>query len=238
LPELATYSPAVSLIAVAIVAVVSYRLEVASEVPATLHDLHTDLRKFWEEEEILSRHALARHRSWLEGLKATTGGRSMMSSKRSIDPRLQAAIDVSLSGNYRDVRFTRLARRTTFRMVWAMIQGHPWRTLWSFMPFIAAVLGVAFLTTYPAMENRPATPGLVVFVSVAAIVIGILFSAFNIWARSTSRLRKYCDLKRREELCALMLTKLKVLAQPAKALTGPQQQNRPGLIRRLFRAVW
>lgn len=236
-PELATYSPALSLIALAIVAVVSYRLEVASEVPGTLHDLHTDLRKFWAEEEILSKHSLARHQSWLKGLTATTGGRSMMSSKRPLDPRLQAAIDESLSGNYRDVRFARLARRTTLQIVRYMIQGHPWRTLWSFLPFIVAVLGVALLTTNRAVESYPATPRLIV-VSVAAIVIGILFSAFNIWARSTSGLRKYCDLKRREELCTLLLTRLKLLAEPAKATPGQHQQNPPGLIRRFFRAVW
>lgn len=237
LPGFSTYVPVVSLLAVIIVAIVSYKLEVASEVPATLHDLHTDLRKFWAEEEILGRHSLLRHKSWLESLRATSGGRSMTSSKRPLDPRFQTAIDLSLNGNYRDVRFTRLARRTTIGMLRAMILGHPWRTLWLMLPWIAAVLDVALLTTYLTTENHPATPGPVI-VSVATIVIGILLSGFNFWARSTSGLRKYCDLKRREELCTLMLNKLKVLAASSKT-TGPHQQAPPpGVLRRLLRSIW
>lgn len=124
LPGFPTYSAAVSLIAVIVVAVISYRLEVSSEAPSTIHDLYSDLRYLWTEEMILSRHSLVRHRTWLEGFKATNGGRSMAASKRALDPRFQAAVDVSLAGNYRDVRFTRLARRTTPRMV----GGHDART--------------------------------------------------------------------------------------------------------------
>lgn len=235
-PEFATYSPMVSLVAVAIAALVSYRLELASEAPATVYDLQVDLRKSWLEEETLSRHSLALHNRWLEGFKVTDGGRSVMSSKRPLHPRFQAAIDVSLKGNYRDTTFRRLALLTTPRMVKAMILGHPWKTLWLLLPAVAALLSVAFLTAIHAVEDLPATFN-TMFLSGAAIVVGILLSTFNIWARSTTRLRKYCDLKRREELCALMLHKLKVFAAPAKTVAGQPQRTPADLLRRLLNAL-
>lgn len=233
-----TYPAALSLIAVIVVAVISYRLEVSSEAPSTIHDLYSDLRYLWTEEMILSRHSLVRHRTWLEGFKATNGGRSMAASKRALDPRFQAAVDVSLAGNYRDVRFTRLARRTTPRMVGAMMRGHPWRATYVASPIIAAVLMMASVPMYLTMENHPYTPASVLILQTAIIIAGILLSAFNIWARSTSRLRKYCELKRREELCTLMLKRLKVLATSTKTTASPQQQTPPGLIRHLLRALW
>ncbi|ACL39076.1 hypothetical protein Achl_1082 [Pseudarthrobacter chlorophenolicus A6] len=236
-PEFPTYSPGVSLIAVAIAALVSYKLEVASEAPATIYDLQIDLRKSWQEEEILSKHSLALHNRWLEGFKVTDGGRSMMSSKRPLDPRFQAAIELTLEGNYRDATFRRLALLTNLRMVQAMILGHPWRMLWLLLPAVAAILSMAYLTTILVIDHRPATPGLI-FLAVGFVVFGIILSIFNIWARSTARLRKYCDLKRREELCALMLSKLRVLAAPAQAVAGQPQKTRAGSLRRLFRAIW
>ncbi|GAB3555464.1 hypothetical protein GCM10027404_32440 [Arthrobacter tumbae] len=235
-PEFSIYSPLVSLVAVAIAALITYRLELASEAPATVYDLQIDLRKSWQEEETLSRHCLALHNRWLKDFKVTDGGRSMMSSKRPLHSRFQAAIDLSLNGNYRDTTFRRLALLTSPRMVQAMSIGHPWKTLWLLTPAVAALLSVACLTTIQVMEHLSATFG-VMLLGVASVVLGLVFSTFNIWTRSTVGLRKYCDLKRREELCALMLKKLKVLAAPAKAVHGQPQQTPAGSLRRLIRAV-
>ncbi len=201
------YTPALTLVVVIVAALVTYRMEMASEAPDTLYDLQTDLRKSWVDEEELKRHAIARRRTWLRGFEATNGGRSMIASKRPLKPDFQAAIDESLGSDYKDVRFKRLARRTTPKMIKAMLKGHPWRSLWLLTPLLTVLFSWATLLTLWSEISKPNASALVLagFVSLTA---GSALSYFNFWSRSTAGLKKYCELKRYEVLCTSMLTKL------------------------------
>ncbi|MEV7458212.1 hypothetical protein, partial [Pseudarthrobacter oxydans] len=218
-PQLPNYAPVLTLIVVIVAALVTYRLELASESPDTLYDLHSDLRKAWLDEEDLKRHAIARRRTWLRGFEATNGGRAMVSSKRALNPDFQSAIEESLNSNYKDVRFSRLARRTTPKMVKAMLRSHPWRSLWLLTPLLAVLSMWVTLLTLWSPDSKPNIL-LLILAGLVSLAIGSALSYFNIWARSTTGLRKYCDLKRYEVLCKLMLTKFERLTTTAQNSTA------------------
>lgn len=253
-PGTPNYTPAFTLLVVVVAALVTYRLEVASETPDTLYDLRSDLRKSWADEEDLKRHAIARRKAWLRNFVETNGGRSMVSSKRPLNTAFQAVIDQSLNHDYRDMRFKRLARLTTFKMMAAMVRGHLWRSLWLLMPLLAVPFFWLTLIVFWAPSSAPDIPALLVF-GVGPLALGCAFSYFNFWARSTARLKRYCELKRYEEFCELLLTKLERRAaatqNPEPLATAQQvagltaliethllQTDAPGLIRRVARRLW
>lgn len=243
------YTPALTLIVVIVAALVTYRLELASESPDTLYDLHSDLRKSWLEDEDLKRYALARRKAWLRDFKATNGGRSMVSSKRPLNTTYQAVIDESLAENYTDTRFKRLARLTTFKTMRAMIRGHVWRSLWLLTPLFAVLFSWFTVLLLWTPDSTPNVPG-ILLLGVGTLALGCAFSYFNFWARSTARLKKYCELKRYEKLCELLLTKLALKSTTPKAATTEQvaalslaleahlETNSPGIIRRVLRKLW
>ena len=255
---LPTYTPALTLFAVIVAVVIAFKLEVASESPDSLHDLHSDLRKSWIDEETLKRHAIARRRAWLRDFMTTNGGRSMLSSKRPLNSAYQAAIDESLHHDYTDMRFKRLARLTTISTIGAMIRGHVWRSLWLLTPLFAVLFSwpTALLLWTP--ESTPDVPALLLW-GLGTLTLGCAFSYFNFWARSTARLKKYCELKRYEQLCELLLTKLarastmqkaataeneaalatsEQVAALSSALQGHLRTDPPGIFRRVLRKLW
>ncbi|MFE4835217.1 hypothetical protein ACFRAU_11125 [Arthrobacter sp. NPDC056691] len=218
-PQPPSYTPILTLVVVVVAALITYRLERASESPDTVYDLQSDLRKSWLDEEDLKRHAIARRRAWLRGFEATNGGRSMVSSKRSLNPDFQDAVDESLGRDYKDVRFRRLALRTTPKMLKATLRGHPWRSLWLLTPLLTVVFSWVTTLTLWSPEGKPDASSFILPVTVS-LAIGLALSYFNFWARSTSGLRKYCELKRYEALCNLMLTKFERLSAAAQEPTS------------------
>jgi hypothetical protein len=264
-PQPPNYAPILTLIVVVVAALVTYRMELASESPDTLYDLHSDLRRSWLDEEDLKRHSIARRRTWLRGFEATSGGRAMVSSKRALHPAFQSAIEESLNSNYKDVRFRRLARRTTPKMMNAMLRSHPWRSLWLLTPLLAVLSMWVTLLTLWSPDSKPNIL-LLILAALLSLSIGSALSYFNLWARSTVGLRKYCDLKRYEVLCKLMLTKFERLTTTAPITPATAQQtaaaespmataeqiaalqavleaqldatNSPGIIRRALRRLW
>lgn len=232
-----SYAPTILMFGLTIAAFISYRLEVASEQPDSVYDLYMDLREKWREEEVLSKSSLARHRAWLNGFIQTNGGRSINLSRRPLEPRLQNEIDVSLDNNYRDVKFVRMARCLTPRVILAIAVANPWRTAWRSLPLIVALMFTGLLITHHAATGEPASHRLAIS-STVALGAGLILSIFNIWARWTSRLRTYCLLKRREQLCVLLLAKLQSLRQRAVTEPTPHPINPPGILRRLVKALW
>lgn len=258
-PGIPNYTPALTLIVVIVAALVTYKLEVASESPDTLFDLHSDLRKSWVDEEDLKRHAIARRRAWLRDFMRTNGGRSMVSSKRPLNAAYQAAIDKSLDYDYTDMRFKRLARLTTFKTIASMIRGHVWRSLWLLTPLFAVLFSWLTVLLLWTPDSTPDVPALLPY-GVGTLALGCTFSYFNFWARSTARLKRYCELKRYEKLCDLLLTKFALRASAAhktataegetqlataqqvaaltSALEAHLQSSSPGIIRRILRKLW
>ncbi|MET3367374.1 UNVERIFIED_CONTAM: hypothetical protein ABIE34_000595 [Jeotgalibacillus campisalis] len=257
-PGIPNYTPALTLIVVIVAALVTYRLELASESPDTLYDLHSDLRKSWMDEEDLKRHAIARRRAWLRDFMTTNGGRSMVSSKRALNTAYQTAIDEALDHDYTDMRFKRLARLTTFKTIVAMIRGHVWRSLWLLTPLFAVLFSWLTVLLLWTPDSTPDVPALLLL-GVGTLALGCAFSYFNFWARSTARLKRYCELKRYEELCDLLLTKLARASTTQKAATAEAetalatseqvaalssaleahlQTNSPGIIRRALQKLW
>lgn len=189
----------------------------------------------------------------------------MVSSKRALTPNFQTAIEESLNSNYKDVRFRRLARRTTPKMLVAMLRSHPWRSLWLLAPLLAVLSMWVTLLTLWSPDSNPNIL-LLILAGLVSLSIGSALSYFNLWARSTTGLRKYCDLKRYEVLCKLMLTKFERLtakahipppttqqtaaagsplatAEQIKALQAlleahREANNSPGIIRRAISKLW
>ncbi|MDI2037155.1 hypothetical protein [Paenarthrobacter nitroguajacolicus] len=268
-PGVPNYTPPLTLLVVIVAALVTYRLELASESPDTLYDLYSGLHKSWAEQEDLKQFALARRKAWLDDFIKTDGGRAMLSSKKTLNETYQAAIDKALDSKpgvachewphikYIDTRFRRLARLTNVKMIFMMIRGYTWRSVWLLTPLLAVLLSwvaVALLWTPGAELDAPR----IVLVSLT-IAIGAGLSYFNFWARSTTRLKKYCELKRHERLCAALLRNLTRTSAPQKAVPAENQPelatsqqvaelaaaieahfqtNSPGIIRRTFRKIW